>query len=315
MMPNKTMTWSEKAGSSSWPSTTQMLLDGETSEEAPNDCPWGGKIGRWYIDGGRRSLVAATFVLMHTMIYASGFRKYYVQGNLSTARSTFGITYPIASAAALVLQFDVAILILPCCRTLILLVRQTPLRSVILFDFSTSFHKLLAWSIVVFAWVHTTAHWYNFAQLSFKHSRGFKGILQANFGTGPGLSGHMMLAALMLMMVTSLEKARHANFERFWYIHHAFIVLFLLWSFHGAFCMIKTDTPSTCMESGGFWKYWTFGGVIYLIERVLREVRGTHKTFISKVIQHPSNVVEIQIKKEHTRTRAGQVRDTLAHRY
>jgi NADPH oxidase len=35
-------------------------------------------------------------------------------------------------------------------------------------------------------------------------------------------------------------------------------------------------------------------------------VRGRHKTYVSKVIHHPSNVCEIQIKKEHTTTRAGQ---------
>lgn len=31
-----------------------------------------------------------------------------------------------------------------------------------------------------------------------------------------------------------------------------------------------------------------------------------HVTYISKVIQHPSKVVEVQIKKEHTNARAGQ---------
>ena len=49
------------------------------------------------------------------------------------------------------------------------------------------------------------------------------------------------------------------------------------------------------------------GGLIYLAERTMREIRGKHKTYISKVIEHPSNVVEIQIKKDHTKPRAGQV--------
>ena len=71
--------------------------------------------------------------------------------------------------------------------------------------------------------------------------------------------------------------------------------------------MIKPDVAPFCTGTGAFWQYWMFGGVVYLVERVSREVRGIHKTFISKVIQHPSNVVEIQIKKEHTKTRAGQV--------
>ncbi|MCJ1362841.1 hypothetical protein MMC16_001947 [Acarospora aff. strigata] len=110
----------------------------------------------------------------------------------------------------------------------------------------------------------------------------------------------------MAMVATSIEKPRRANFERFWTIHHLFIVFFLFWSVHGAFCMIKPDVAPFCTGTGAFWQYWMFGGVVYLVERVSREVRGIHKTFISKVIQHPSNVVEIQIKKEHTKTRAGQ---------
>lgn len=52
--------------------------------------------------------------------------------------------------------------------------------------------------------------------------------------------------------------------------------------------------------------YWAVGGVLYLAERVLREIRSRHRTFISKVILHPSNVVEIHIRKEKCKTRAGQ---------
>ena len=48
------------------------------------------------------------------------------------------------------------------------------------------------------------------------------------------------------------------------------------------------------------------GGVLYITERILREVRSRHRTYISKVILPPSNVCEVQIKKEKTKTRAGQ---------
>ena len=48
------------------------------------------------------------------------------------------------------------------------------------------------------------------------------------------------------------------------------------------------------------------GGVIWIYERILREVRSRHRTYISKVIQHPSKVMEVQIKKEKCTTRAGQ---------
>ena len=73
--------------------------------------------------------------------------------------------------------------------------------------------------------------------------------------------------------------------------------------------MIKPDKDSgpACKGTGVFWEFWMYGGFVYLVERILREVRGRHKTYITKVIQHPSKVVEIQMKKEHTNSRAGQV--------
>lgn len=70
--------------------------------------------------------------------------------------------------------------------------------------------------------------------------------------------------------------------------------------------MIKPNSPPFCSEIGVFWKYWLVGGVVYGVERLLREIRGTHKTYISKVIQHPSKVCEIQIRKENFKPKAGQ---------
>ncbi|KAI9843574.1 MAG: hypothetical protein M1837_006250 [Sclerophora amabilis] len=157
-----------------------------------------------------------------------------------------------------------------------------------------------------FSLLHTFAHLNNFARLAAKNNLGFKGFLLANVATGPGWSGYLMLLSLIAMMVTAMEKPRRANYERFWNVHHLFIFFFVFWSIHGAFCMIKPDLPPFCADVGVFYQFWIYSGVVYLIERILREVRGRHKTFISKVIQHPSSVLEIQIKKEHTKTRAGQ---------
>ncbi|KAH9820738.1 FAD-binding domain-containing protein [Melampsora americana] len=53
-------------------------------------------------------------------------------------------------------------------------------------------------------------------------------------------------------------------------------------------------------------EYWSVGGIAFMIERTLREIRSNQQTYISKVIQHPSRVFEVQFKKEKTRTRVGQ---------
>ena len=298
---------SVKQERSRWPPLTRMLMSGEMSADPPRELLPLEKLDRWMVHKGTKVLSISLFVVVHAMIFAFGFVNYYMKDNLTNARSTFGITYPIARAAALVLHFDVAILIFPVCRTLISLLRQTPLNSIVQFDKSVSFHKLVAFAILFFTWVHTIAHWNNFAQLAAQNHLGFKGFLLVNFATGPGWSGYIMLCTLMLIFATSIAKLRQANHERFWFTHHLFIIFFVFWSVHGAFCMIKTDAAPFCSGTGVFWQYWMYGGFVYLLERVAREVRGTHKTYISKVIQHPSKVVEIQIKKEKTKTRAGQV--------
>ncbi|KAL9005646.1 MAG: hypothetical protein Q9188_001602 [Gyalolechia gomerana] len=288
------------------PPLTRILMSGEMSITPPHKLRLVEKIDRWAANEGYRFLFLATFAVVHAMVFAFGFLNYHLKDNFSNARATFGTSYSIARASALVLHFDIAILIFPVCRTLISLLRQTPLNGIIQFDKNVAFHKLVAYSIVLFTWIHTIAHWNNFAQLAAKNNLGFKGFALANFTTGPGWSGYIMLVVLMVMLVTSLERFKSKNHERFWFTHHLFGIFFVFWSVHGAFCMIKTDVAPFCSRTGVFWQYWMYGGFVYLIERMLREIRGRHKTFISKVIQHPSNVVEIQIKKERTKSRAGQ---------
>lgn len=285
---------------------TRMLMSGEVSTEAPRDLKVMEKFDRWMVNEGSRRLVLALFMLVHGMVFGFGFMNYYLKDNLTNARATFGLGYPIARAAALVLHFDIALILFPVCRTIISLARQTPLNGIIPFDKNITFHKLVAFSLVFFTWVHTIAHWNNFAQLAAKQQLGFVGFLKINFLTGPGWSGYVMLFSLMAMLSTSLDKTRRANYERFFSIHHLFIIFFAFWSVHGAFCMIKADNAPFCFGTGVFWQYWMVGGFSYLLERVLREIRGRHRTYVTKVIQHPSNVVEIQIHKERTKTRAGQ---------
>lgn len=251
------------------------------------------------------------FIASHGLIFILASINYARQEGLKGANQTFGVTYILARSAALVLNLDVGIIIFPVCRTLISLLRQTPLNGVIQFDKNIAFHVTTAWSIVFFTAVHVVAHWHNYYMIASENGLGFYGWLLGNLVTGPGWTGYVMLGALIPMVWTSVQKMRRANYERFWYMHHMFIVFFIFWAMHGEFCMIQPDSAPFCRNFGPdaiavFWQYWMYSGYIYLAERIAREVRGRHKTVISKVIQHPSNVVEIQIKKEHTKTRAGQ---------
>ncbi|KAG8405765.1 hypothetical protein J3458_021699 [Metarhizium acridum] len=276
---------------SRWTPLTRMLLSGEMTQEKQQDLSTREKFDRWMINEGYRRVFVFVFMVTHALIFAFASVHYAMKDSLQGARDIFGFTFVIARASAVVLHVDVGIILFPVCRTLISLMRQTPLNGIIQFDKNITFHITTAWSIVFFS--------------------GFYGWLLANFASGPGWTGYVMLIALMGMVITSVEKPRRANYERFWYTHHMFIVFFFFWSLHGAFCMIQPDVAPFCTSIGAsaigvFWQYWMYSGFVYLAERIARELRGRHKTYISKVIQHPSQVCEIQIKKQNTKTRAGQ---------
>ncbi|KAF0484145.1 NADPH oxidase [Gigaspora margarita] len=263
------------------------------------------KFQSWMINEGARTIFFFVWIFLHALVFAMAFLNYFFSDNLNNARQTFGITFSTARAAALVLHVDAAMILFPVCRNLISILRSTPLGGIIPFDENLEFHKAIGWSILIFTIIHTVSHWYNFFELARAQNGGIIMFLELNFLTGPGATGYVMLITLFIMVYTATEKSRRRHFNRFWYLHHLFIPFFAAWSFHGAFCMIKPDRPPFCNDIAVFWRYWIISGVIYIGERILREIRAQQKTYISKVVMHPSKVVEIQIKK-NVATKAGQ---------
>ena len=237
------------------------------------------KFAIWRINEGGRQFFFATWILLHVLVLVFGFINYQLGDNYVGARSLFGITFgtsiliallvvitkaflpALARGAALMLHVDVIFILFPVCRNFISLLRRTPLNSFIPFDKNITFHKATAWSMVVGTVIHVVAHMVNFVKLAIADTdaknggQKFVAFLEINFTTGPGVTGWIMTAALFFIVFFALEKKRRANFERFWYSHHLFIVYFICWQLHGMFCMIKPDRPPFCSwkSIGVFW--------------------------------------------------------------
>ncbi|KAL1920181.1 uncharacterized protein VTP21DRAFT_1327 [Calcarisporiella thermophila] len=270
---------------------------------------WKQKLDIWLINDGYWKLFMTAWIISQILLFLYGFVRSNFSDNFRGAQKAVGITYGIARGAAMVLHVDTGIILFPMCRNLITWMRSTRLNHVVPFDQHIAFHKVIGWSIFVFTLIHTFAHYVNFYRLAAAEKNVVAKFFELMFVSGVGWTGHVLTIVILLMGMTSRERARRSKFERFWYTHHLFVIYFFIFSFHGAYCLVANDRAPLCTDIASFYKYWVVGGVLYTFERILREHRAFfRKSHVSKVVLHPSRVVEIQIKKEGTFTqvKAGQ---------
>lgn len=154
-----------------------------------------------------------------------------------------------------------------------------------------------------------------------------------------GISGIFMCLALCIIATTSTEYMRRSFYNIFWYSHQIFGALFfILFCVHGIQGVVRKQSntnrhdPQKCYLVYSDWPINTpdricdipqFNGsmatswiwvlvpiIIYLVERLVRFIRGLRQHRILKYVKHPSNVLELQIensiKSSRIRYRAGQ---------
>lgn len=121
--------------------------------------------------------------------------------------------------------------------------------------------------------------------------------LQIHYAQPGGITGHMMLLCMLLMYTTAHHRIRQQSFETFWYTHHLFIPFLLGMYTHAVGCFVRdTATPFSPFAGELFWEHcigyqgwrWElFGGGIYFVERLYREIRARRATKITRVVRHP----------------------------
>uniref|UniRef100_H3A6K7 NADPH oxidase 2 n=1 Tax=Latimeria chalumnae TaxID=7897 RepID=H3A6K7_LATCH len=153
------------------------------------------------------------------------------------------------------------------------------------------------------------------------------------FVTIAGLSGIAITLALILIITSSTKVIRRSYFEVFWFTHHLFVVFFIGLVIHGVGQIVRGQTDTSLKEHNATycadkfrewgkdpvcpipqfagnppmtWK-WVVGPMfLYFCERLVRFWRSQQKVVITKVVTHPSNVLELQMKKKGFRMEVGQ---------
>ncbi|XP_065783824.1 NADPH oxidase 3 [Muntiacus reevesi] len=146
-----------------------------------------------------------------------------------------------------------------------------------------------------------------------------------------GITGLLISLALILILTSSTEFIRQVSYELFWYTHHVFIIFFIGLAIHGAGRIVRGQTPESLLlhnvsfcrdhleewqarcpvpqfsgKEPSAWK-WVLGPmVLYACERIIRFWRFQQEVIITKVVSHPSGVLELCMKKRDFKMAPGQ---------
>ncbi|RKU48306.1 hypothetical protein DL546_007824 [Coniochaeta pulveracea] len=261
---------------------------------------------------GTKLLFNFLFWSFHWALFAYGWWKQASDPRLA-GLNTLKYSVWISRGAGLVLSVDAMVILIPVCRTIMRFFR--PKIRFIPLDENIWFHRQIAYAMLFFTILHTSAHYVNFFNVEKTQIRPVTAI-QIHYTQPGGITGHVMLFCMLLMYTTAHARIRQQSFETFWYTHHLFIPFFLALYTHTVGCFVRDTATGFSPFAGaqywehciGYlgWRWELFTGGFYLCERLYREIRALRETKITRVVRHPYDVVEIQFNKPSFKYKAGQ---------
>jgi NADPH oxidase len=161
----------------------------------------------------------AVFLSVHLGLFIYGFVKQKDDPELYLLNQIGGSVY-ISRGAGLVLGLDCALILLPMCRNLLVLLRSTlPVTSkFVSFDDNIFLHKMTAFSMLFFTLLHVNGHYLNFLRVEQRLPQLGMKAWNVHYSTWAGMTGHMMLLVIFLLYTATALKVRKSKFELFWYV-------------------------------------------------------------------------------------------------
>jgi len=262
----------------------------------------------------RRLIFNILWYGIHLFFFAYGWSSQATNTKLAALN---GLTWSVWSSrgAGLVLAFDGGLILIPMLRNIIRVVRPK-LAWLFPADENIWFHRQVAYQMLFWAVVHTTAHYVNFFNVERTQVRK-QTALEIHYTQPGGITGHFMLLIIVLMYSTAHYKIRQQCFEAFWYTHHlAFFFMIGLYT-HATGCFVRDSVLPDYIATFPFystehclgylsWRFIIWPGVLYFGERVWREIRARFATKLSKLLVHPSGAMELRIEKPSFKYTAGQ---------
>ncbi|XP_069385186.1 NADPH oxidase 5 [Paralichthys olivaceus] len=200
-----------------------------------------------------------------------------------------GAWFMVAKGCGQCLNFNCTFVMVLMLRRCLTWLRATWVLRVLPLDQNILLHQIVGYAILCYTLVHTTAHVFNFVQLS--QSSGFS-LWEYLLTTRPGIgwvkgtasvTGVVLQVVICLMVLCSSTFVRRSgHFEVFYLSHLSYV---WVWSLLMVHCE-------------NFWKWFVVPGLVFLLEKIVglavSRMGGLH---IVEVILLPSKVTHLVIKR------------------
>lgn len=255
-------------------------------------------LDKYWVNDGPKTVFFILWILANAACFGERFY-YYYKGDGAQYYAVLGHGVTMARGAGAALKLNCSIILVTVCRNILTKIRSTKIGGLLPIDHNIEFHKGIAWTILFWTLVHCVAHFFNFHNLE-----NYTGTVltqapayKTSFLSIPGGTGHVATIVMLLMYTSAVSRVRRPMFEVFWYTHHLFIVFYAMLIFHGF---------ASILEKPSFWYWFIVPGLLYIIERILRVVRGKQDTILKMAVAHPSKVLEMQMQKTSFNYKPGQ---------
>ncbi|CAK8572474.1 unnamed protein product [Lathyrus sativus] len=251
-------------------------------------------------------------------ICAALFTWKFIQYKRRAVFHVMGYCVTTAKGGAETLKFNMALILLPVCRNTITWLRsKTKLGMAVPFDDNINFHKVIAFGIAIGVGLHAISHLTcDFPRLlhatdeEYEPMKQFFGNQRPNnywwFVKGTeGWTGVVIVVLMAIAFVLAQPWFRRnrlnlpkplkklTGFNAFWYSHHLFVIVYVLFIIHGYFLYLSKKWYKKTT-----WMYLAVPMILYGCERLLRAFRSGYKSVkILKVAVYPGNVLALHVSK------------------
>ena len=256
-----------------------------------------------YVENNRLNIFyLSLFFLVSAAIFVERAFYYSTETEQGGLRRIAGYGVTITRGAASGMMWTYSILLITMSRNFITYLRETPFNYYVPFDAYISFHKIVAFTALLFTIMHCIGHGLNFYHIStetasdlscifrevYYRTNFLPSFLYWLFLTMTGFSAFLLTLICIVIFVFATQYARRYAFQAFWFTHHWYVLFYIFMFLHGSGRLVQDPL---------FGNYFLGPAIVYALDKIISVSRKKASVSVTNVDMLPSGVIALHMKR------------------